>query len=66
MFTGRKITEVSIFKDEDEALLPPDTQFVVIAKPRKYEYSPAGGNPYLTMCVWVVELIEIHGPKLWY
>ena len=66
MFTGRKINEVSIFKDEDEALLPPDKQFVVTGKPQKYEYTPAGSNPYLTMYVWVVELIEIHGEKLWY
>ena len=61
IFTGKKINEASIFPSEDEALLPPDTQFVVTSSPEEFEYTDvfectSGNN---------AKLIEIHGEKLW-
>ena len=70
IFTGKKINEASIFPSEDEALLPPDTQFVVTSSPEEFEYTDVfectpGKNAYITVRVWVVNLIEIHGEKMW-
>ena len=70
IFTGKKINEASICPSEDEALLPPDTQFVVTSSPEEFGYTEVfectpGSNAYITVRVWVVNLIEIHGEKMW-
>ena len=70
IFMGKKINEASIHPSEDEALLPPDTQFVVTSSPEEFEHTDVfectpGKNAYSTLRVGVVNLIEIHGEKLW-